>query len=362
MKTLNSFEQVAIRSKRKSFFRNVVISVLISVLVMILVVVGLNKLTSKNGQKIQKRYNLLSQIAFPNISYSSWGFYPSSQYTGIFRASQFKNIDGIEVPFEPYEESYSFLSTYTGGSDSGLMSGDQGKTLYTHKTHKKIPIFFNNKESSSDRSLKLTQDISLLNQMADQAVEVAVTFDKDYTLKEVQKMIPKDLQLNWIWIGSPSDLLTETSIQNQFGFTPYFDLGLSDSEQKKLNKELDKALKKDNKANLDPIYQKYEKKGKVSPVKEMENSYSIFQNNAKQYLSENQPNISVSGSDGKVYRSDKALKSYLEKNKNPKTATFAGVILTGRAENFKQIENAKWIYASNIGESVKIQPYHHLSK
>lgn len=54
--------------------------------------------------------------------------------------------------------------------------------------------------------------------------------------------------------------------------------------------------------------------------------------------------------------------TYLKNNSNYKTATFSGGILTGRAENFAQLEDKDWIYDSNIGQSVTIQLYHTLTK
>lgn len=36
--------------------------------------------------------------------------------------------------------------------------------------------------------------------------------------------------------------------------------------------------------------------------------------------------------------------------------------MTGRSENFKELEKVDWIYASNIGETVEIKPYHQLTK
>lgn len=39
---------------------------------------------------------------------------------------------------------------------------------------------------------------------------------------------------------------------------------------------------------------------------------------------------------------------------------FAGIILTGKAEDFAQLGGKDWIYASSIGASIPIQPYYQL--
>lgn len=280
----NDFEKIAKRRKNRSIIRNVTISFVICILALSLVYVGLNKLTSKQGKKIQDYFTIISEIAYPNVSYSSWGYYPSSQFTGAFRARQFKEIDGIEVPFESFEVNYSLLSASFDGSDSGLKSGDQGHSLYTHKNHNKVPLFFAKDAIGEEYSKKPTQDIALLKHLPNYAVEMAITFDKPYTLEEIQELIPENLQINWIWIGSDSNLFIENNLANQFGFHANLDLGLTAQQQNTLNKEVEQALAKNKNADINAIYQKYEKKEKKSPLKGMENSYSVFKENAQKYL------------------------------------------------------------------------------
>jgi hypothetical protein len=42
--------------------------------------------------------------------------------------------------------------------------------------------------------------------------------------------------------------------------------------------------------------------------------------------------------------------------------TFSGVILTGKSENFAQLEGKEWNHASSIGASIQNQPYYKLDK
>lgn len=69
--------------------------------------------------------------------------------------------------------------------------------------------------------------------------------------------------------------------------------------------------------------------------------------------------ITITDADGNEYSAEDYFKDYLEANKDPKTAKFAGIILTGRAENFwPNCKMQTGFSASNIGQSVQIQPYH----
>lgn len=86
-----------------------------------------------------------------------------------------------------------------------------------------------------------------------------------------------------------------------------------------------------------------------------------FQNLSKKAIESGAVGFQYSIEDETLSLEDDA-KTYLKNNSNYKTATFSGVILTGRAENFVQLEDKDWIYASNIGQSVTIQPYHILTK
>ncbi|MGT2910597.1 hypothetical protein ACVR1I_02645 [Streptococcus cameli] len=52
----------------------------------------------------------------------------------------------------------------------------------------------------------------------------------------------------------------------------------------------------------------------------------------------------------------------LSKNDSTDEARFAEVIVTGWAEYVQQLENAEWIFALIIGQSIYIRPYRQLEK
>ncbi|CQR25907.1 membrane protein [Streptococcus varani] len=361
MKNLSSFEQIAKKNKRKHGLKLVVGSCLLALIAIAGIYYSLEKLASKNAEKAMEHYMRLSEIAYPNIDYISWGYQATSHFSGNFYSNRVKDIDGIMVPFEKYTGNYSLLLTYPLNQDEHLKSGDGGKSDYTYGGVQKIPIFYN-KNAKEPVYLKSTHDLDFIPQMSGQAVEVAITFDKPYTLAEIEKKVPDNLKLNWIWIGQDNEVDFSRDLANQFGFRPYFDRGLEAEEQAALNKEIEETMHNDPQADISAIYEKYKKKIQVNPLEGMQNSFSVFQDNLKKFLAAGYGFTSTTGADGKTYSTDQYLKDYLEANQDPKTATFAGVILTGRAENFAQLENADWIYASNIGQSVQIQPYHQLEK
>lgn len=363
MKTSNDFEKIAKKSKRKNTLRNILLSTILVLGTLFATFMGLNFLTSRNGEYIRDRYLLESQIAYPNISYSTWGYDATSQFTGNFYSDRFKDIDGIIVPFEPFKASYSLRILGGSNSGSGTTLGDDNHSNYTRRSSYKVPMFYNVNydHNSKDSYVKVTQDIALTSEMSGQAVEMAVTFDKSYTLKEIMEMIPDNLKTNWYWIGTTSKYDTSTiQLRDTFGMTHNEEATMTYQQAKGWEKAADEAMKKDKNADLSKI--ETGAPDTVDALTGLQNSYTFFQGEAKEALEKEYIGSTYGGADGSELDTKKDIKAYLKANSDPKTAKFAGVILTGRAENFQQLENADWIYASNIGQSLEIQPYHHLEK
>ncbi|MGT2935820.1 anti sigma factor C-terminal domain-containing protein [Streptococcus castoreus] len=353
MKTSMDFEKIAKASKWHSRLKTAMISSIAALVMVLIAYMGLSKLTSINGEKIKDYYILRSEIAYPNIDYHTWGYDVKTQFTGAFISHRFKTIAGIEVPFEPFESNYALKPGLNLNSNSdGFSSGDQGKSAYTYTNHYKVPLFYNtNHNYTNDDQRQPTQDIPLLQRMSGQAVEVAITFDKPYTFEEITRLVPSNLQINWYWIGSQSKVdTTVLRLSDQFGMAYTKTQTQTYQETKHQEKAMAKALKKDTTGK------------QVNEQTSLENAFTFMKGYMEEALAKDYFGSSYGDANNKLLNTKTDIKSYLKANPNAKTAKFAGVILTGRAENFRQIETAKWIFASNIGQSVQIQPYHYLEK
>ncbi|MGT2933372.1 anti sigma factor C-terminal domain-containing protein [Streptococcus catagoni] len=328
MKTSSDFEKIAVNSRRKRLWKTVLISVLCVIILLGLLVRGLVELTSKHGRRIMESYSTVSQITYPNVDYNSAYYQVHSPFSGQFISHRTKTIDGIEVPYETYQRQYSVFGE---GAEDVISNkfADQGYSTYTRVSHQKIPQFFNYKyKIHQGDTFKKTSDIALASQMAGQVLEMAISFDRPYTFKEIQEMIPSNLVTEWYWIGQSNNYNTsELSPACQIGFSVDTDNDKSSSQKRKL-------------------WQSFE------------HSYDLFRSNAKKNLKEKYFQYTTSTG----FDFNKELQLYLAKHPIAKKATFQGVVVSGRAKNFEQLLKAKWIYASNIGESVQIQPYHHLTK
>ncbi|HEL0664104.1 TPA: anti sigma factor C-terminal domain-containing protein [Streptococcus equi subsp. zooepidemicus] len=356
------FEAIAKRHKRRLTLKYVVLSAGLALVALVLGYMGLNRLTSINGQYLMAYYNNRIQIAYPNIDVNSFFYNANSQFTGELHSERTKDIDGISVPFEPYRAPYSLVLRRTDSSNEYLVSGDDGRSTYTRGTHYKMPRFFNTKakvtESNHD---KPTQDLDFIADMSGQAVEVAITFDKPYLLSDIVKLIPDQLKLNWIWIGTESSYDTSGLFPaNLYGFKPDWKANMTYKEQKQLDEKINNILKKDNEADLSKLNAAYDKP--VTPTVALQNSYDTFRHYLQEAVDNHWINNTYGDANGTHLSEQEDVALFLKNNRNIKTAKFAGIILTGKAEQFASLKTADWIYASNIGQSVTIQPYHQLTK
>lgn len=305
MKSNDPLALLAKKRRRKTFLMTIVFSLLATLLLFALCFKLLSNMTAKNGQKVYNDYQQLAEIAYPNISYNSLYYFPTGQFSGKVHADRFKDLDGIPVAYSPFEANYSLTGAFNAGA-SDVFS--KNKLLYDRGNLQKIPQFYNTKVKFSKNDVKTSpsQDLKYLNQLNDKVIEVAITFDKPYTYKEIKTMLPKNLKQNWLWIGTYTTLDT-SQWPNQFGT-------------------------------------------------DTENIYSAI--NTMFNVSKNSPHVGINNVN--IY-SD--LDNYLKDNKHIKDVdqlSFAGIILTGKSENFNSLKGKKWIYGSSLGASIDYQPYYQL--
>ncbi|CAM3512964.1 hypothetical protein HMPREF9378_0274 [Streptococcus sanguinis SK1 = NCTC 7863] len=331
---METFKIIAKKSRRKRLWKTVVISSFVSLVLLGLLGKGLAELASGNGRDLQKQYEVMSEIAYPNVDYDSLYYNPTSYLSGTLRSDRFKDLDGVMVDYPAYEGNYSLTGSYKNPTSEATYSSTSG--TYTRELRQKYPVFYNVNAKQTKSSDPAPQELVSVKEMPNQLVEIALTFDKPYTYKEIQQMIPSNLKINWYWIGSQSEdgengMALRTDPQTTYGanstlLNPYPSDGKKESEEAKQEQQtfLDYLKKADK--NLFPTVNKY-------------NMY----NDVESYLK-------------KFGRLD------IREEKNRDQLTFSGVILTGKSENFAQLEGKEWNHASSIGASIQNQPYYKLDK
>lgn len=336
MKTY-SFEQIAKKNRYKNIVLISVISILVTLGILLLAFKFLTKKTWQSLEETREYYDRMHKIAYPNIGYKLGIFEATSEFSGYYYIDRVKNISGIEVPYEDINAPYGVWKrrSYLGAREEIDITSEQ-TAVYTFGSGHKSPMFYNVAYDYSQDTgfhMKKTQDINLLPQLPNYAVEMAVTFDKPYTLAEIEKKIPDELTISWYWIGTKA--------------TEYDTAMLSPRDQ--IGFSLDPYLVRDGRDVADKEQQEV-----------WQASYQEFRNNLQLALDADWLKLSHSTYKGEIYSLKKDVTSYLQANQQASSATFGGIIVTGRSEHFASLVGKDWVFASNIGETVLIKPYHHL--
>ena len=192
------------------------------------------------------------------------------------------------------------------------------KGAYSRSQFIKTPLFFNTKAEAQDGNEKPINELPDFSKMKGQLVEVVITFDKSYSYDELKQMIPSNLKTNWYWLGTQSDYNTV-----QLPVNDLFGMEINDDYSEGSFESFKEALNRDIKTGF--AHTKY-------------------------------------GNEMTTYDTLNDLKYFQKKFTDLKSTKFAGVILKGKAENFAQLENQDWIYASSIGASTLNKPYYQLDK
>lgn len=348
---METFEFVTKKKTRK----NRLLAVGLSVVTVCGLYVGARMLSGKligdKAWEVVHTMELVESVAYPNISTYTWGANGGDLFTGGIKGQRMKDVYGVPVYYSDYTAHFSWFSINWDtslDSRSGLTQEDG--TRYQVYAGQKIPQFYNvhAKEVKNTLLNKPTQELPYTKEMQNQLVEVAVTFDKPYTLKEIREMIPITVKTNWYWIGTNT-----TGDASQWGVGDLY--GTSDegfTKEEWVNPDLvEKEM-----GNVD-------KNGaEMSEEAQETKTVDAFFTNLKTMLKlpgESSYNDVTPRDDVKAY-----LKKFghldLTKESDLEQLEFSGVILTGPAEHFAELEDKPWIYASSIGASISKLPYYHV--
>ena len=138
---METFEILAKKSKRKRLWKTVAISSLVSLALLLLLGKGLIELASSNGRNLQKEYEVMSEIAYPNVDYDSLYYTQNSLFSGTLHSDRFKDLDGVKVAYPSYEGNYSLIGAFKDTTAEGTYMSLSG--TYTRTLRQKYPVFYN---------------------------------------------------------------------------------------------------------------------------------------------------------------------------------------------------------------------------
>ncbi|PEK30773.1 hypothetical protein CN568_30050 [Bacillus pseudomycoides] len=288
------------KAKRKQLLKIIITSIIVVPILLLIFYKTGNYFAAKSSTKLHEQLLLHNEIAEPNILMNSQVTRNTSMFGGNIVTNRSKNIDGYLVQWSTLTSSYDWFRVNI--DDNELIPGFYGSDTefyeYDKQTKNKVAKFYH--PSIQKYYDGVRNELGAISQMENHVAEVAISFNRPYTLKEIQAKIPANL--NIVWLYMTSQIVDES--KGPMG-VPVYGFDPSDSPKKAYNSFID-ALKK--------------------------------------YDADS---------------SDKTIQEFLKLNKNKQfdEVKILGVMLTGQTQNFKVLENQDFIRSASVGATAQIVPY-----
>ncbi|WP_306008141.1 sigma factor regulator N-terminal domain-containing protein [Bacillus sp. MMSF_3353] len=288
------------KAKRKHLFKSIITSmIVVIILIPILYKVG-NYFAAKSSTKLHERLFLHNAIAEPNVQINSQVTSNSSMFGGNIISNRSKNINGYVVPWNTLTSSYGWIRINIDSNEltPGFYWSNKEFYEYDKQTKKKFATFYN--PAIKEYFDGVQNELGEVSQMNNYVAEVAISFNQPYTLQEIKEKIPDNLNIVWLYMTSP----------------------IGDESK--------------GPAGM-PIYG-------FNPDKSPEKAYKEFVDSLNQY-----------DDDGH----DEDIQKFLKSNKDKPfdQVKILGVMLTGKTENFKALENQDFIRGASVGVTAQVVPY-----
>lgn len=317
---MKTFEEVTKKSKRKNLWKTVGISSIVGIALLLSSIYALRLFSNYRSQQAQEHFNRVLQVTYPNVDVERFYVNEIGIVSGYVDYTLSKDLAGVPFAFGHLEAEYNFNGIF---ANFAQYFPEGSEEYYYHQdSNSKLPVFYNTKTTTG------SQELPYVKEMKGQIVEVAITFDKKYSLTEIKNMVPSNLKQNWYWIGTGNRRL-------QTEYLSLVSLLGMDAEQ------LQAVTTEVASDDLFPY---------TSPLSVMKELVT--------YRGDYALSPEING-DVQAYI-DKFGDTDFTKQEEIDQLEFAGVILTGRAEDFAQLEGKDWIYASSIGVTIQNQPYYQL--
>lgn len=211
------------KTKRKSMIRSILISVTVSVLMLIIVFFGAAQLVghlSSNALYSEQRY---MRISSPNEFNS--GFRDNRGFlSGVMELQTYKIVDDVPIPWKNRWLNYNawwfpFTTGAYGGSNNLTVEDprmkQEGYEYYrgynSYNGQRELAFYI----PGVDYGGRILNDLPELDKMnEDKRVELAISFDKDYSFEEVKGLLPAGAKPVWYWVDTYDE-------REGFNFKPY---------------------------------------------------------------------------------------------------------------------------------------------
>jgi len=294
-----SLKKALKKAKRKQVLKIGIISfIVVLILLPILFKTG-DYLAGKNANRLHDALFLQHAITEPNIQIDSQVKGQNAIFGGNIVTNRSKNINGYLVQWSTLTSSYDWLFSHIDHNEltPGFYWSDSQFYEYDKQTKNKTATFYH---PSIQKYYYVQNEIEDIAQMDNHVAEVAISFDRPYTLQEIQAKIPDNLNIVWLYMASEiADESKGAPGIGVYGFDPF---------------EL-------------PI-----------------DAYTSFISDLETY-------------DERGY--NETIQEFLTTNKDKSfhEVEILGIMLTGQTKNFEALGNQEFIRGSSVGAIAEMVPY-----
>ncbi|WP_223554133.1 MULTISPECIES: sigma factor regulator N-terminal domain-containing protein [Lysinibacillus] len=288
------------KAKRKQLLKIIITSIIVVLLLCPIFYKTGNYFAAKSSNRLHEQLFLHNAIAEPNIQIDSQVTSNSSMFGGNIITNRSKNINGYVVPWSTLTSSYGWLRLNIDTNElvPGFYWSDTEYYEYDKQTKTKSATFYH--PSIQKYFNDVPNELGEISQLENHVAEVAVSFNKPYTLQEIQEKIPSNLNIVWLYMTSRiTDESNGPAGLEVYGFDP------ADSPKE---------------------------------------AYDDFIDTLQEY---------------DANKNDETIQEFLNSNKDKRfeEVKILGVMLTGKTNNFKALENQDFIRGASVGATAPIVPY-----
>ncbi|WP_455919395.1 anti sigma factor C-terminal domain-containing protein [Priestia megaterium] len=186
------------KAKYIAFLRTVFISALVVCFVITVLIKGNNYFINTQGNKLAERLIKENHVRMSPNTFTNTDTISTGILKGTIKSEVFKVIEDKVIPWGTEEITYDLLGNFnTSFSMSSTIVNDT--TMYHIPNGQREMLFYVPKYK-----YKLyANDFGMIKDYPnDKYMEMAISFDKNYTLKEVQKMLPTSAHQTWYWVDN----------------------------------------------------------------------------------------------------------------------------------------------------------------
>lgn len=203
------------KARSLSIIRNVIISLMVFIILnaiaLILNSTFLTNISEKEEKKLENWFN----IAMPNAYVGNIKNYDGVM-TGEMDYVRYRFVGNKPIVDGDYKEKYTYVplinnnygnrGDYLWNSNGKSLEDIQQKRKY-NKIGKRVMKFYH----PSMEYKNYINELGNIDSIDDsKLIEMSLSFDKEYTMNQIQKMLPKDVILNWYWINTLNENDTKT--------------------------------------------------------------------------------------------------------------------------------------------------------